>query len=361
MTQGFTVDSKELAPALTLALTAMDTKERIPMLSYVMLEADGATLAVTGASTSRSVTVEIDARVGEQAFSACVPGQAVLNLVRSYDSLITFKQHDERWVTVTGEGSRHRLPSEPRNGFILVDRVERPVATVEGKLLAAMLTAAGIAAETNPFGEARWKALEWQGKDGVLTITGCNGPMLSSVEVGCDGEFYALVPEASVRLIAGMATKAEMVMLHASERLLTAVGGNVTMTTQLAHAAWPDWRMLLVGEREHVIIADSEAITTAMRRALLADDPDKPRLTMEFTADNLTMTCTSQRSESREVVAIRGNGNVIAAINGGPMLKFLKSVSGDVRWELGAPMRLAPVESSAFSWRYLQLPLVEGR
>lgn len=354
----FSVDSKPLAAALALVLGGIGSSAKSPAYGYVLIESGDTMLTLTGSNGSHSVTATTDALCHDP-LTACVEARKLANIVRlTPDDLLTFKQTDDRWLSIVTATSRHRLPTLPRVQFPWIDRPREGGAVIDGQLLASMLIVVSIAAETSPFGEQRWQAMEFDAKDGKLSVTGCNGPRLCNVETDYKGEFYALVPVAGVKLIGELAKRSTAITLNTSTNLITARGEYGYVTVQLLSAPWPNWRMLIQSTYPQTVEFDAATMTVALRRALLPD-PEGARVTIEIEPNRAILTCTSDYGDSRELVAMVSTGHSVSAFTGNWLLDLFKSITGKVVWQSspGVPSRFTPKDPNRLNWQYIQMGL----
>lgn len=359
--KAFTTSTTDLLPALAFAVETLAEKETIPALSFMLLESAGAEVRISATSQDLSFTTTVEA-ICDEPLTVCVKIKQVYDLVKSVgDAVVTFQQQGGV-VAMTASNLRYRLLTIPADRFAAIDHVDTATATLSGPLLASMLSAVAFAAETNPNGEARWKALELSAKDGKLNVTGCCGPQLANVETDFDGEFYALVPQRSVALLTKFASQSESLTLALNNHLLTARSSVGTIDIRLSAYAWPDWRPLIQPTYTHAIQCDAETLRRTLSRLLLFCDNDiVRRVGFEWSKDKMVLTCSSpDRGEGREEMAVACNGDTVAtAMDGKRLLGLLRASQGTVTWEMsnGVPARFTVDAQQPFSFQCVQLPM----
>jgi DNA polymerase III sliding clamp (beta) subunit (PCNA family) len=359
--RAFTADSATLRPALSLALNALDTNPALEAHHYALLQSD-MDLHLTVNGQHRSITVTVEALCSDESVEACVPVKRLHDLLRMIDGLVTVKQQGEA-VRLTTGAATHDLLTLPAYRFTALQPATDHRVTVPGPLLVAMLEAALSAAETNRFGEDRWKALELSAKDGLLTITGCCGPFLVSAAAQIPtSDFYALLPLKGAELIQAVAKQADELTIALSPNLLTISTPIAAASVQLASLPWPDWKQLTAEYYQHTIQVNSPLTLPALRRAMLAcqlyDTRIDPRTEITLSANLATFMCRGQ-GESREQVVIQGNGELKLAVDGQKLGRFLQLVKGMATWQIsdGMPIRLS-APNGQFQLQALLMPLV---
>lgn len=357
-----TVDPAELRPALKLIIGALGDVNKAPVFHrYVLLESTEAALRLTLHGFHCSASTEVSALCSDEFIKVGIEVKQFRSLIDATDETVTITQH-EGGVGVATATSTHHFNMLDADRFPLPQISTEHKAAVSGSLLTKMLATVLPAAETNRFGELRWQALEWSAKDSKLAITGCCGPFLISTETPLNADFYALTPVRHAELIQALAKRSEAVNIAVSGGLLTVSSSAGSVNLQLLAAPWPDWRMLLMEQYEHAVEVDAPVAVAALKRAMLFcrlyDDKIDPRVTFALTADRATLMCQG-RGESREQIAIKGNGDVKLALDGARLSAFLRLVDGAVVWQFstGSALRLTPKEQGEFTVQGLLMPL----
>lgn len=356
-----TVDSAELRPALKLIIAALSDTSKVPAHHFVLLESTGSALRLTLHSPHCSVTAEVPALCADELVGVGVEAKQLCSLIDAMDELVTITQH-KGGVAVSGAQSVHYFNMLEADRFPMLSAATEHKATLPSALLIKMLDTVQVAAETNRFGELRWQALEWSAKGGKLTLTGCCGPFLISTETALDAEFYALTPVKTTELVQVLAKRSETVDIAVSGGLLTVSSPAGNINLQLFSTPWPDWRMLIAEQYEHTIEVDAPVALAALRRAMpfcrLFHDKIDPRVSLSLTADKATLMCQG-RGESRESIAIKGNGTVNLALDGNRLGAFLRLVNSATVWQFnsGSAVRFTPKEQGEFTVQGLLMPM----
>lgn len=361
MTSGkFTIDAVTLADALALLTVTAERKTTIPVLAYVLVESGEGQVKLSATDLDCAVTTTVAATI-EQPFAACVPLRDVHEVVRLMGGAITIELKGATAWAVAGS-AKHRFPTLPPTEFRAITPAADIIATLNGPLLSTMITAAMIAAEINPDGEDKWKALEVGAGDGELSITGGNGARIASASTPCPATFYALLPLRSATILAGFAAGSDEVTLALSPNLLTARSANGEASLKLSATKWPNWRMLVAPTYAHEVAVDSEAFIPALKRSLLTcNDSKVARVDFTLTATNMAVTAQGRDRGSREDLTIACsslNGDELAfGVNGTQLLDFFKVCKGGAVWRIPAnspAQMLVPATPLPFNFRYIQ-------
>lgn len=367
--KAFTIVTADFLAALSLAAETLAPKETIPILSFMLLESADGHLRITATSHDLSFTTSMEA-ITDEPLTTCVKIQQVQRLLRAIEAeVVTFKQEGSVAV-ITTDTLRYRLLTMPTDQYPALVHAESPQTPISGPLLASMLSAVAFAAETNPNGEARWKALELEAKGGRLSVTGCCGSQLANAETEFDGEFYALVPERAISLLSKFALKSESLILAMNGQLLTAQSSIGMIDIRLSAYEWPEWRQLIGEQYQHTVQCDTEPLTIALRRLLqFTDNLIVQRIAFEIAADRMIATCTSpERGEGREGIDVTcpsvncpsTNGDSIStAMDGKRLMALLRQTEGVATWELaeGMPSRFTFDGERVFKFQCVQLPM----
>lgn len=349
----FTVAAKPLSAALLLA-AEVDK-------AFIRLDAAGGRLQITATDNYCSVITSLPATCDEP-LSALVRVEQTAKLIKQLDGFVTFRAQNGTVSVTSTDRSRHRLPTMDLHRFPEIDLAHGRETAIDGPLLASLLSTVAFAAETNQYGEERWKALELVAEGGVLSVTACCGARLANVTTPFDDEFRMLVPQRVITLLTRFAKDNEVVSLATTSNLLTAFSLTGSVTVRLSAWAWPNWKALILAEYAHAIELDPEPMTAALSRVLVACEKSMAqRVEFELKSGEAILTTASpDRGESREQVPITYNGSTLnLALAGNQLLEFLKQAKGVVCWQYteGAPVRFTVAGSSL---QYIQLPLRGG-
>ena len=351
--KAFTVETAKLLSALAFAVETDGES--------MLLESSGERLCISAVGPGSSFTTAIDALCADP-LTACVRTKQVLDLIRHLTAdVVTFQRQGGVIAVTTAHGLRYRLLTMRSDDLPVIDSVEAASTPISGPLLASMLSTVAFAAETNPNGEERWKALELAAKGGVLSITACCGFQLANAEVAFDGEFYALVPAQNVSLLVRLAGASESLDLAMNGHLLTAQSPVGTVNLRLSALMWPDWRRLIGPVYTHTAQCDVAALKTALSRLLLFCDNDiVRRVGCEWGSDKLTLTVTSpERGEGREEVVGQNGDPFTLAMDGKRLMGLLRTLKDAMTWEMtdGAPVRFTVDTQQPFTFQCVQLPM----
>lgn len=360
MTPTFTIPAAVLADALTLLSVTMERKTTMPVLSYVLVEGGDAAIKLTATDMDCLVSTSVAATIVSP-FAVCLPLREVLELVKLLDSDVTVTL-DGGWAWLKSGATKQKFPTMAADDFPAIQPATTTVASLNGPLLASMIAAAMIAAETNPNGEDKWKCIEVAAKDGELSITGGNNSRIANTTTPCDGKFYALLPLRSATILASFAEGAETVTLALSTNLLTARTDTGEASLKLSALKWPDWKMLIAPSYSHEIPVDPATFIPALRRTILTcNDSKVARADFHLTPTAMTITAIGRDRTSEEAIAIACpslNGEPLTfGVHGNQLLDFFRVVKGGALWRIPASspaQMLTPVEPLPFGFRYIQ-------
>lgn len=360
MTPTFTIPAAALADALTLLSVAMERKTTMPVLSYVLVDGGDATIKLTATDMDCLVSTSVAATIASP-FAVCLPLREVLELVKLLDSDVA--------VTLDGAGAwlksgttKQKFPTMAADDFPAIQPATTTVATLNGLLLASMIAAAMIAAETNPNGEDKWKCIEVAAKDGELSITGGNNARIANATTPCESEFYVLLSLRHVEVLAAFAAKSESVTLSLSDNVFTAKSDRGETTLKQMAVKWPDWKMLIAPSYIHEIAIDPATFIPALRRTILTcNDSKVARADFHLTPTAMTITAIGRDRTSEEAITITCpslNGEPLTfGVHGNQLLDFFRVVKGGALWRIPAnspAQMLTPVEPLPFRFRYIQ-------
>src|SRR3954468_20462218 len=113
----FTVSKSDLVRELNLSQGVVEKKTTIPILSNVLLEADGDRIQMTATDLELGIRCSFPAKVNKQG-AGTIPARRLLDYVRLLpDSEISVKVAENQWANLLCGRSRTRIAGMSRESF----------------------------------------------------------------------------------------------------------------------------------------------------------------------------------------------------------------------------------------------------
>src|SRR5258708_28723743 len=211
-TMEFTVSKSDLVRELSLSQGVVEKKTTIPILSNVLLEAEGDRIKLTATDLELGIRCSCPARVKKPG-AGTIPAKKLLDYVRLLpDADLDVKLQENQWASLVCGRSRTRIAGMSRESFPELPQMPDVLAQLPVGLLSAMISKTIFAISME---ESRFTlngALLLLRSDG-LTMVATDGHRLAYVDhedgAGLAGNktFRALIPRKAMGEIVKMAAE----------------------------------------------------------------------------------------------------------------------------------------------------------
>src|ERR1044072_4020491 len=135
----FTVSRADLVRELNLSQGVVEKKTTIPILSNVLIEAEGDRIVLTATDLELGIRCSCPAKVGKCG-SGTIPAKRLLDYVRLLpDSDIQVKVGDNQWASFVCGRSRTRIAGMSRESFPELPEMPETIAEIPARQLSAMI------------------------------------------------------------------------------------------------------------------------------------------------------------------------------------------------------------------------------
>jgi DNA polymerase-3 subunit beta len=292
-----TCTQSDLSRALRAVARAVGNGKTHPILSGVLLRADGGSLQLTAYDLSIGIQTSIDAMV-DTAGATVVPHRLLADITGRLDgtSVVSLTVDGDRVALATAGGS-YSLSAAPADDFPDLPAVDAADGAVID--LAAPLAAVMVAASTDESKQVLTGIhLISDGKE--LRIEATDGHRLASRTLACNAlDMDVVIPAramAQVRNPASFAVSGG----HVAIQLDTAT----RMITRTLDGTYPQVQQLIPATFKTLATCNREALLAALERIACVSPNDIVRLTVK--AGAIEVTAESETSSGAESVACDG-------------------------------------------------------
>lgn len=276
----FTTRKSELLKELDLAQGVSEKKTTIPILSNILIEAEGAELRLSATDLDLGLRCGCPARV-KTAGASTVPGRRLLDIVRSLpDADIKFKSFENHFIQLTCERSSFKLAGMAKDNFPALPESLAPIAVIPASALAPMIQRTAFAISNE---ESRYTlngALLVLKPDRVSMVA-TDGHRLAQVEKeiqieGLNTEIRVLIPRKAMtelpRLLAQGGEQTPVRFARDESHLFFAAGHRILISRVLT-GQFPNYEAVLPKENSRSLTVSPAALRDSIQRAaLLADE-----------------------------------------------------------------------------------------
>jgi DNA polymerase III subunit beta len=198
----FTVSKSDLVRELNLSQGVVEKKTTIPILSNVLVEADGDRIVLTATDLELGIRCSCPAKVSK-AGAGTIPARRLLDYVRLLpDADVNVKLAENQWASLLCGRSRTRIAGMSRESFPELPEMPEMLAEIPVAALASMIakTIFAISSEESRFTlNGALLLLKSHG----LTMVATDGHRLSMVDYPMElptvsGSFRALLPRKAM-------------------------------------------------------------------------------------------------------------------------------------------------------------------
>ena len=335
-----TITKEQIINGLQAVQNVVSTRTTLPILSNVLVRAEGDKVEFTATDLDVTVVCGVEAKV-RKAGASTVPVKRLFGIVRELANEEIELEVDEKNVCSIRSGasfykinglSADEFPPLPK--FKEEKKVVLPQETVRG-----MMKKTSFAISTD---ESRYvlNGIFISLKDHKMTLVATDGRRLALVDEEVDvsdtsqGEF--IVPAKAVNeLNRLLQEKGEVEIRYtdnqASFTLKDEKGSSILLITKLIEGNYPNYRQVIPSEVKERISLVREEFLHALRRAEIMTSEKSNSVKLAFGKNNLAITANSPEvGEARESIAINYKGKEMAiAFNPKYLIDPLNSLAND--------------------------------
>jgi DNA polymerase-3 subunit beta len=335
-----TITKEQISHGLQSVQNVVSTRTTLPILSNVLLKADGDRLEMTATDLDVTITCSVEATVKTPG-ATTMPVKKLFGIVRELTNPEIELETDDKNVTSLRSGSSffkirglgaEEFPPPPK--FKEDKKVVLPQEKIRG-----MLRKTSFAISTD---ESRYvlNGIYMTLKEHKLTMVATDGRRLALVDEEVDvadksqGEF--IVPAKAVNeLNRLLQEKGEVEIRYTDNQAAFSLkdekGFSILIVTKLIEGSYPNYRQVIPGETKERVPLAREEFMHALRRAEIMTSEKQNSVKLSFTKNNLAITANSPDvGEARETLAINYKGKEMAiAFNPSYVIDPLNALNTD--------------------------------
>jgi DNA polymerase III subunit beta len=335
-----TISKDQIINGLQAVQNIVSTRTTLPILSNVLLRAEGNRLELTATDLDVTISSLVEAGV-QRPGATTLPVKRFFGIVRELSSPSIELDVDEKQACVITAGpSYYKINGLAAEEFPPLPRfAEKKRVQIPQEKLRSMLRKTSFAISTD---ETRFvlNGIFFSLKDHKITMVATDGRRLALVDeevdipVESDGEF--IVPTKAINELNRLLTTNGQVEVKFTENqaafaLQDEKGSSVLIISKLIEGNYPNYRQVIPSETKERVALGREELLHALRRAEIMTSEKSNSVKLSFGKNNLAITAnTPEVGEARETIAINYKGRDIAiAFNPGYLMDPLKSLEND--------------------------------
>jgi DNA polymerase-3 subunit beta len=367
----FSVSKSDLVRELNLSQGVVEKKTTIPILSNVLVEAEGDRIVLTATDLELGIRCACPAKVNRSG-AGTIPARRLLDYVRLLpDADVNVKLLDNQWASLLCGRSRTRIAGMSRESFPELPVMPEKIADLPMPALASMIakTIFAISMEESRFTLNGALLLM---KNNGLVMVATDGHRLSMVEYPIPfpeiaGSYRALLPRKAMGEILKLAGEAgpDATIAFAGDdnHLFFQLGDRLLLSRKLS-GNFPDFERVLPKDHPHEISLQKDEFKAAIERvAQFADERSRAIRLRLGPGEAKVYSSISETGESEESLAVEYDGEAVEiGFNAQYLLDFLRAVSQDnilLRFkDANSAGELRPGgEDVGYTYRYVVMPM----
>jgi len=335
-----TISKEQIIHGLQAVQNVVSTRTTLPILSNVLLEAEGNRLKLTATDLDVTVTCSVEANV-KKGGSTTVPVKKLFGIIRELNNGdIELEVDEKNNCSIRAGASFYKV-----NGLAAEEYPPMPKfkddkkVSLKQETVKSMMKKTSFAISTD---ESRYvlNGIYMSLKDHKLTMVATDGRRLALVDEEVDvteqsqGEF--IVPAKAVNELGRLLQGTGEIEIRYSENqaafnLKDEKGFSILIVSKLIEGNYPNYRQVIPGEAKERVSLVREEFLHALRRAEIMTSEKSNSVKLTFTKNNLAITANSPEvGEARESIAVNYKGKDMAiAFNPKYMIDPLRALSED--------------------------------
>jgi DNA polymerase-3 subunit beta len=335
-----TITKEQIINGLQAVQNVVSTRTTLPILSNVLLEAEGSRLKLTATDLDVTVSCSVEAQI-KKAGATTLPVKKLFGIVRELgNSELELEVDEKNACSIRAGASYYKV-----NGLAAEEFPPLPKFKDDKKVSLKQETVKGMMRKTSfaiSTDESRYvlNGIFMSLKDHKLTMVATDGRRLALVDEEVDitdqsqGEF--IVPAKAVNELNRLLQPTGEVEIRygdnqAAFHLKDEKGFSVLILTKLIEGNYPNYRQVIPGEAKERVPMVREELLHALRRAEIMTSEKSNSVKLTFTKNNLAITANSPEvGEARESIAVNYKGKDMAiAFNPKYMIDPLNALAED--------------------------------
>ena len=339
-----TIERAALLRCLSHVQSVVERRNTIPILSNVLIEAEGGGLRVMATDLDLQVVEHIEAASVESDGAITVSAHLLFDIARKLPegSQVSLETAENRMEVKAGR-SRFKLPTLPRDDFPVIVEGDLPTSfALPAKTLAELIDRTRFAISTE---ETRYYLngifLHVSDEDQpVLKAAATDGHRLARFTLarpeGAEGMPDVIVPRkavAELRKLLDEKMDSEVQIDLSASKIRFALGGEggVVLTSKLIDGTFPDYSRVIPTGNDKLLKIDPKSFFAGVDRVATIATEKTRAVKMGLDKDKVTLTVTSpdNGTASEELAAQYGADNFEIGFNAGYLKDILSQIDSD--------------------------------
>jgi len=331
----FSVTKEKLLEGLQQVQNVVSTRTTLPILSNVLLQADGNEIHLTTTDLDVGVRGSCEAQVDKEG-ATTLPARRLFNIVRELPSSeIQFDVDGKNTASIRSGQSFFKILGLPEEEFPPLPKFEdAKVVTIRQKDLRDGLRKTSYAISTD---ETRYvlNGVLFSFKDNKLILVATDGRRLAMVEIELE---FPRSHEADIIVPTKAVTELQPLLVDDGDVEVSMGTGEMAfgldktlLVSKLIEGNYPNYRQVIPAETKERVKLERETFLNSLRRVSLLASDKSNSIKLNFSKNNIDITAnTPEVGEAKESLAVQYKGRDFSiAFNPEFLMAPLRNLSED--------------------------------
>jgi DNA polymerase-3 subunit beta len=309
----FSVTKEKLLEGLQQVQNVVSTRTTLPILSNVLLQADGSEVHLTTTDLDVGVRGSCEAQVDKEG-ATTLPARRLFNIVRELPSSeIQFDVDGKNAASIRSGQSFFKILGLPEEEFPPLPKFEdAKIVTIRQKDLRDGLRKTSYAISTD---ETRYvlNGILFSFKDNKLTLVATDGRRLAMVEIELE---FPRSHEADIIIPTKAVTELQRLLTDDGDAKVSMGNGQIAfdlnktlLVSKLIEGNYPNYRQVIPAEAKERVKLERETFLNSLRRVSLLASDKSNSIKLNFSKNNIDITAnTPEVGEAKESLPVQYKG-----------------------------------------------------
>ena len=309
----FSVPKEKLLECLQQVQNVVSTRTTLPILSNVLLQANGNEVRLTTTDLDVGVRGSFEAQV-EKEGATTLPARRLFRIIRELPSSeISFDVDGKNAASIRSGQSFFKILGLPEEEFPPLPKFdEAKVVTIRQKDLRDGLKKTSYAISTD---ETRYvlNGVLFSFKDNKLTLVATDGRRLAMLDIELEfprsHEADIIVPTKAVAELQRLLTDEGDVRVSVGSGQIAFDLNNTLLVSKLIEGNYPNYKQVIPGEMKERVTLERETFLNSLTRVSLLASDKSNSIKLNFAKNNIDITAnTPEVGEAKESLAVAYKG-----------------------------------------------------
>jgi DNA polymerase-3 subunit beta len=366
----FSVTKSALLNELSMTQGVVERKTTIPILSNLLIEAQGIRLTITATDLELSIRTSCEAKIKKEG-AGTIPAKKLLELVRLLpEGEIKVKLLDNHWIEIVSDRKKYKLVGMAKENFPALPAMPHTLVKIPAAILENLISKTKFAISME---ESRYTL---NGglmilKPDTLAMVATDGHRLALAETdhklaGLNGEVKVLVPKKAMdeveKLSSAAGADAHIDFAKDESHLFFQVGHRL-LISRILTGQFPNYEAVLPRDNNKHVVLERIELTDAVRRVSQLADQRSHAVKLAISTEGIEISASSpEYGEAKESIEKEYKGEPLAiGFNSSYMLDFLAAAAdGPISIELKDEQsagQMRPLADESYRYRYIIMPM----